>query len=187
MDTIRRGEIAGILCLIALVAMLIVTFVSGGAAKSVIGDLVALVIYLFVCVTYFVFLLAIQTIAKSVGDAVFVHRIRDFLAASIIGCLFMAPLMTPLLLPDSLEKILVLVSVVVVAILGIVSIRIAPSFDKLEGNRAEYGRKAARWLKISGWLMATVILSFIGIFVSLIADFYMWRLVKQERLNAGSK
>jgi|SRR3989344_6001396 len=186
MDIIRRGEIAGILCLVTSIASFIAAFVFG-VGKSVTGDVVGLIIYLAVCATYLVLLLAVQEIVKSVGDAMFAHRMRDLLVAMVISYFLLAPLVAPLFVPDLLEKIFGLVAIVLIAILGIVSIRIAPFFDKLEGDRAEYGRKVARWLKISGWLMATVILSIIGVLASLIADFYMWRLVKRERLYRESK
>lgn len=151
------------------------------------GDVIGLIFYLFVCLAYFVFLLAVRSIVNLTGDVAFVHRMRDFLVATIVGCLSMALSMTPALLPATLNEIFGLLSIVFIAILGIVSIRLAPYFDKLENNRARYGKKASRWLRISGWLMATVILSFIGVFASLIADFYMWRLIKNERLNAAAK
>lgn len=186
MESMRRGEIAGIFCLIALITCLAVQSVFG-VGKSVIGDVTALIIYLVVCATYFTVLLSVQEIVKSVGGPAFVKSMRDFLIATVASCLLMAPLLPPLLVPDLLEKILGLVAVILVVILGVVSIRVAPFFDKLEGKRAEYGKKASRWLKISGWLMATVILSVVGVLASLIADFYMWRLVKQERMGAESK
>jgi len=186
MDTMRRGEIAGILCLIAVVASFVAAFVFG-VGKSAMGDVVSLVIYVIVCVTYLALLLAVQEIVKSVGDVVFVHRMRVFLFVVVATYLLFAPLTTPFFVPDWLEAILVFVAIVLTAIFGVVSIRVAPFFDKLEGRRAEYGRKAARWLKISGWLMATVILSVFGAIASLVADFYMWRLVRSERLNANSK
>jgi hypothetical protein len=182
MNIMRRGEIAGILCLCAVMASFVAAFVFG-TGKSVVGDVVALILYLVVCVTYFVLLLALKEIIKSVGDAAFIHRMNDFLIASILVTLLMSPLTMPLLLPDLFEQILGVVAIVSVAIFGVVSVRIAPFFDKLEGVRAEDGKKACKWLKISGWLMATVVLSFIGAFLSTIADYYLWKLVKNEHLN----
>jgi len=183
MNTFLRGEVAGIICVLALIGCLAAQYLLGGISESVTGAIVVLIFYFIICVAYVLLLFAVQEIVKSVGDATFVRRMRDFLAASVIGFFFLAPLVSPILFPELLIQVLALVSIVVVAVFGIVSIRIAPFFGKLEGERAQSGKKTALWLKISGWLMATVVLSFVGGFASLIADFYMWRLVRQERLK----
>ena len=186
MSTLYRGEVAGIVCVFALIGGLAAQYLFGGISESIPSATVALVLYLIICGAYLLLLLAVQEVVKSVGDATFMRRMRDFLVATIIGCFLMAPLVAPVLVPGLIVQILGLVSIVIVAILGIVSIRIAPFFGRLEGERAPNGKKAATWLKVSGWLMATVILSFIGVFASLAADFYMWRLVRQERLKSTS-
>ncbi|MBP9757820.1 MAG: hypothetical protein KBD06_04430 [Candidatus Pacebacteria bacterium] len=182
MDILRRGEVAGILCVIFLVASIGASFVLG-VGKSVTGDTVSLILYLAICVAYFVLILAVRHIAQSTGDAVFSSRMRDFYVAMVVICPLLAPLMAPLFITASVERILSLVMIAAFAILGIVSIRVAPSFEKLEGSRALYGRKAGKWLRISGWLMATVILSIVGGFLSLFADYYLWRMIRQERLS----
>ncbi len=186
MNIIQRGEVAGVLCLIAFVINFIAMFVFG-VGKSLRGDVVSLVIYLVVCITYTIFLISVNEIVKSVGNSIFTRRMRQFFWAVVISCFFVSPLLIPILLPDLFEEIMVLVFILITSILGIMSIRVAPFFDKFENDQNNYGRKTAKWLKISGWLQATVILSIVGGALSLVADFYMWKLVKQERLNMEKK
>src|SRR3989344_8370667 len=99
MSTLYRGEVAGIVCVFALIGGLAAQYLFGGISESIPSATVALVLYLIICGAYLLLLLAVQEVVKSVGDATFMRRMRDFLVATLIGCFLMAPLVAPVLVP----------------------------------------------------------------------------------------
>ncbi len=182
MNTLYRGEVAGALCLLAVFAGIAEMFILG-IGKSIVGDVIQLATYLVVCLTYFVFLLAIQEIVKSQGNIAFTRKMRAFLIIMVVACLGMAPSTVPILLPAHVELMLAIATIVLMVPIGIASIQLARFFENDEIERSEYEKKAGKWLRISGWLMATVILGLIGGILSFIADVYLWRMIRQKRLH----
>ncbi len=64
----------------------------------------------------------------------------------------------------------------ILSIMGILFLRVAESFA-LQSELGVLGKRIVFWNRIGGWMLASVILAIPGALVSLIGEFYLWRLL----------
>lgn len=131
--------------------------------------------------TYLIMLDGITAIAQERQIETFIRSVLNFIRATILSvvALIFSTLLDVISSDGSLALVSILIAVVPLVYLGIVSLEIAKDFKQLEGQPAH---RAALWHKIAGILMVSIVLIPLGILVSLLADYYMWRVIS-DRLN----
>lgn len=74
--------------------------------------------------------------------------------------------------------LMILIALAITTIMaGIINIKYSKTFHTMESNFKD-AKEAAEWKGIAGWIMVTVIFAPIGLIVSYIGDWYMWRIVR---------
>lgn len=105
--------------------------------------------------------------AKNISIFMVTNIFFAFLLWLTLGVVAWAPILLP-------------VTVVLCIVAGIYSIRVGNDFKRLQEQFGQLGLKVALWRKISGYLMASVVLFIIGMLLSFVADYYMWRLLQKH-------
>lgn len=184
MDTnlraVRRGKLHGLICLLLVVPYLFVTGARIFYPENLPLSLVEFLISVGIFVTYTFFLLGILAIAKERKNSRFIKNVRCFVLFYVL-MLLLTLLSGFLSLDSAILALGFLVSLLILfVIFGILSIRLAKDFQELTTDYGEPARKAAKWNKIAGYLLISVVLTLIGAFLSLIADYYMWRVLQKR-------
>ena len=134
---------------------------------------------LVVTYTYWIMLLGVATIAGETNNQTFIVSVKSFIRAVLVTCFVVAFVGLIIELQNN-EIISLVLSIMVLAslvYLGIVSLKIAKGFKVVEAKYGKTVKRAIFWHKVSGYLMISVILGLFGVLTSLIADYFMWRLV----------
>lgn len=180
-ENVKMGKIFGIVCAVLflpgfLIALPIVLY-----PDNITFRIIAFALYIGIFVSYVLFLIGILAIVKERADNVFVRDIKAFILLSIVvGLIVSVTGSFDNLISPGLLIAFDILNIVLIMGVGIVAIRLGKDFKRLEDSFGKIATSAAKWHKISGWLMATIILSIVGVFISLIADIYMWLILKRH-------
>jgi hypothetical protein len=140
---------------------------------------VAMIIVLY---TYRLMMLGILAMAEESKDQNFTSSTLGFIKATVISCIVLAFVgIVAELIPTKVVSLISLISTVAMLVyLGVASLRISKGFTVLEGKYTETAKRTVFWHKVTGYLLVTVILSLVGLITSLIADYFMWRLISMR-------
>lgn len=180
-ENVRMGKISGIVCAVLflpgfLIAIPIVLYPDNITFRTI-----AFALYIGIFISYVLFLMGILAIVKERADKVFVKDIKAFILLSIVaGLLVSVTGSFDNLISPNLLLALDIFNIILIMGVGIVAIRLGKDFKRLENSFGKIATDAAKWHRISGWLMATIILFIVGVFISLIADIYMWLILKRH-------
>lgn len=176
---VRLGKNAGIICLILSVLDLVMSFFIDANKPDIFTESIQFIISVGLTITYSLLLLGIYTIVKERNDQQFIKDIKNFLTITIIiGVIVAVTSFSRLITPTILITLAIVYFTLGVGA-GIVAIRLAKDFQRLETQYGNYAHQASRWHKISGWLLATILLLPLGGLLSIIADYYMWKVLQQ--------
>ena len=134
---------------------------------------------IIVLYTYRTMMLGILAMAEESTDQNFILSTKSFIKTTIISCLVIAFVMVVFeLISTELVAFVSFISIVAMLVyLGMASLKISKGFTALEEKYAKTAKRAVFWHKITGYLLVSVILSIIGMITSLVADYFMWRLI----------
>ncbi len=177
---IRRGVQAGLIYLIIILPHLLQSLLIGVSENQTPLLIVGVVLAIVADITYILLLVGVQALAKELRA----ERLVQNLQAGIIITAFMLPINSLGSVFGNFSRVAAMsslvASLIVMILYGIISIRLATDFKRLEGQLGASAHVISRWQKISGYLMVTVLFSVIGALLSLIADYHMWRLLKNR-------
>lgn len=141
------------------------------------ADLISAIFTLVTTVTYTIFLFGVLDLAKRSSDLGFVKNTKIFIYLGVACGLIASVTSLSSLIPISILLLLLVPELVLFFALGVMAIRIAPNFKALESTVGIAAQRAAKWHKVSGWLIVSVVLFPFGLMLSLVADFYMWKVL----------
>lgn len=176
------GVVGAVMVVVTLGLSFFVTAYYENASYGILY-LVDIVTSLALTFLYALFLDGVKEIAKISGNSAFKENVKLFYWASLVTGVIAAflppgPVLNPI--------VGVVFAVVLAVVLGLVSIRISKGFKEIE-RYGKYSSRAAKWHKVTGYLMVTIIFSPIGALTSLIADFYMWKVLSEHLRQVAVK
>ena len=191
-SAIKRGKTVGFYYLVVLLPLSIISgFATSIFPENTLLSLSNNFVFIVMTVAYFLFLWGVVVLGKNEGDETFVHHMKIFIWVSvglmivpfILG--FFLGLFAPSFSEDPSSHPLFLVltlvaAIVALAAIGVISLYLAKDFERMERSLGEDAREASKWFRISGYLTLSVILSPIAAFLSIFADYYMWKLLRER-------
>ena len=177
----KAGVVTAVFVVISLITQFTLPTIYAGAFWV---DALLASVYVIICVSYILFLAGLRGLAKGSESVKYTNALSFFTWTTVIASIVSFPTFFPNLMPLFVLTALSLIFVVLLVVMGIASLKLAPGFSTISRN--PWTPKASMWLKISGWLMATVILLPIGALLSLIADYYMWKALSHEVRGGNS-
>lgn len=181
--TIIRAKNAGIVCLVIFILSIFVSIIAG-TGKNIAFDLINLGIYAGVSISYVVMLLGLKPISQEKNDQQLLNAVNQFIWVCIVFYVVSAPMLMQSFLPSEVLKIFALLCLVIYAVTGVFSIRLGNNLKRLEVDYGRIAKNASLWSRVSGWLAVSFILLPLGLILSCVADYFMWRLLK-ERVSLG--
>lgn len=153
--------------------------------NGLIFEVFTTVMTLVITYTYFVMLKGVEVAAHDSADEYLIAATKKFIQAVLVTCVGISfyGLLAYLLQNESFTLLLTIMVLGLLFWFGILSIKISKGFANVTDRYGKSARRAALWHKISGWLMVSVVLSPIGILTSLIADYYMWKVVSERLID----
>lgn len=176
---VRRGVAAGRWCLFLVIASMVLSVPGAFFQDNFYLQGLLSVVGLGILATYTMLLLGILKVAEETGDNRFINDVWVFIITGVVCGLILNVFYFPTLFSPSVLATAAIIMVVTFFLLGIYSIRLSKDFSKLNQSIGPFALKAARWYKISGWLIVTLILLPIGFLLSLVADYYTWKMLKK--------
>lgn len=136
---------------------------------------------------YIRMLQGIEVIANESEDQFFILSTTRFIKITIIGtAVFVILIWSEWLLGEKMGSLLSLISTLgIMVYLGGTTLKISKGFLSLQPEYGKLAKQTSYWHKVSGYLMVSVILSIIGIVLSLVADYFMWKLICQRLKENG--
>jgi hypothetical protein len=179
LEMVKKANKKGVLCAWALLAVvvlqLVVWFLFSFEGLMMSATIIVGVIILGYL--YYEFLKGFVPISLKTGDLKFQSNVNLFIKIMILSCLALISIEVAKVIFElaSTSLFMVTANIVVYFVLGIVSLKISKSFTDNKQELGVCAEQAALYHKVAGWLLVTVILGFVGILASLIADYYMWK------------
>lgn len=183
-DRVNNGKNAGYLVL--LFVLLEFPHALAGHLYDYTGFLQTLgfLVELAIGLSYVLVLYGVREVALQIGDKVLVRHLDFTVWLSVV----LTPLAaaSPLLEPFSElgAQILLLITLLVFGVVGVVAILLSHDFRRTQEQLGVVSKRIACWHAVSGYLMVTIILSPLGILLSLVADLYMWKLLRDRVAQA---
>lgn len=171
---IKSGIITLVLVLISTILYSVAIFYPGRGIE-IIGSILSVA----TLIAYIVMLKGVRALAKEVPDESLDKNLKTVMILSGIAILPSVFISMPNVIP-SMALVSMLAYIFVVFVAGLYSLKLSRDFRRLVDILGISSSKAARWHKISGWLMVTIIPLVLGIVLSFIADYYMWRLLRDR-------
>lgn len=178
-QALDRGSRWGIFALLLLIPGMIVGAIPG-FEESVLLQAISFVIFILSSIAFILLVLGVRAIASGRKEENFLKNAHAFLALSLALCVVSAFVSFPDLLSPLMTFFLFAGMIILIIGFGVVSIRMGRDLKRLAPELGYYAEKASFWSRLSGWLIVTIVLGFVGLFLTLIADYYLWRLVQQE-------
>ena len=174
-QTIVRARSMGV----ATLALFVLTLVLE-AVKSIYPGVLPLELFVIAigvlgCVAYALFVYGLVPMGMAQNSRIAKTGKLFAILSLVFGVVL--TLITPPLVPVELIDMVVLpLMILTLFVFGILSIRISKDVKDFEPTLGTVAKRAALWNRIAGWLMVTLVLSPVGAVLSLIADYYMWRM-----------
>jgi hypothetical protein len=174
----------GIICLLLLlveIAVLATTYTIFDE-KNLLQALIVCVFTLVILYTYLEMLKGIEFIAEESKNQNFIKNYQSFKIAIIITGIYFAfsDLVDVIAQNEIISFAVLILTLLTFLYLGIVSLFLAKSFSELDATLTKYAKQAAFWNKLSGVLFVSVLFGVFGALTSLIADFYMWKVISEK-------
>lgn len=136
-------------------------------------------------VLYIGVMLGMRGFAVQRADAELATAITTYVVISVLlsTLIFLAGL-DRIFSPDMIF-VFVIALIPLVSVIGIAQIRIAEHMKKYSDELGGVVRRVVWWTRVSGWMMASVILCIPGLFLSFVADFFWWRFLASQRATQG--
>lgn len=176
----KYGYITVFILLISFIGQIALTVLL--PEEFLLGQIFITVTTLLLTYTYLVLMRGISVIAAESKNEQFIKATKQYITViiSTSGILAFYGLAIVAISNSLFTFIATSLMLLCITLLGFVSLRIAKGFESIIPVYGKSARRATYWHKIAGWLIVTVILNSIGILVSLIADYYMWRVINQR-------
>lgn len=175
------GSVIGIIYLLLWLPALYLSIVSSFFHTTFDAELANAVVGTFGNFCYLPILYALLKVSKERGERRFTIDLTLALIAAValmvLGAIDFRELFAQW---GALSGLIVfIVSWLLYIPLGAINLRLATDFTRLAAEY-QYATKASFWNRISGWIMVTVVFAPIGSLISVIADYFMWRVVVQK-------
>lgn len=169
------GIFAGPVCLFLVLFSFILVFIT---QPSFLMDFVFFFLTIGTFCAYLIFLNALRVVAEKKNNTDLVKTIKRYIVfvviVSIPGCLTSFITVVPAI------SLIAFIIVLLLSIpLGIILLQFAKQLQKLESEFGEIAKRASFWNRISGWLIISVIFSIFSGITSLIADYYLWLILRK--------
>jgi|SRR3989338_6202328 len=184
---IERGVFWGLIYLILIIPSMIVSFVAQWYPQGFVIKILSLVVSLGSLIAGILLYVGIWALGKKRRDQVLTKHLKVWF---VLGATFLVWILltsSNTILSSSIKLPLTFALIPLVISMGVFLILLGKDFKRLESDFGKPATRAASWNKISGWLMVIVLLSPIGALLSVIADYYMWRVLQEEVKRHGTK
>ena len=177
-QAIKRGLFWAPIYLFLFIPFIILPFIASWYPNNLIIKILLFIVYWGNLIIGILLYLGIRALGKERNDKKLVTHIHSLivLSAAVVALLAGMSLLGIVLIP---VQLILMVGLPLLLGFGIVFLLLAKDFKRLESDFGVPATKAAVWHKISGWLSISIILSPLGGLFSLIADYYMWRVLQQ--------
>ncbi len=132
-------------------------------------------------VLFLLFLYGIRGFAIRVSDPNLVKTMNSLMLLSFFEMLFFLPYAFSLFVEPNFLTILLTATIPLFCVNGILLLRLADNFGSHVESFGVPAKRIVLWNKIAGWMMASVVLILPGIIVSLVGEFFLWRLLARSR------
>ncbi|MBI4079824.1 hypothetical protein HY414_01165 [Candidatus Kaiserbacteria bacterium] len=174
------GWLAGWLYIIALVLMFGSGFIAGIAQIDMSADYISAAEMIVFFGLFILFMLGIRGVAVRTAAPAFIRVVNTWIAINILEMLLLLPWSFPRYFETDFLTLLLVAVLPVLCVNGIVLIRFSEQFGTFVPQFGTRANRIAWWLKVSGWMLASIILFIPGLLVFIVAEFYMWRLLASE-------
>ena len=178
-QAIKRGSFWAPIYLILFIPIIIISFLASWYPNNLVIEIIAFAAYWGSLIAGILFYLGVLALGKERKEEKLVKHMQAVILLSVVLVVLSVVVSLQGILSTTTQLILSIGYLPLFVGLGIVALLLAKDFKRLESDFGTPATKAASWHKISGWLLVTVILSPIGGLFSLIADYYMWRVLQE--------
>jgi len=178
-ERVKYGTIAGYV-MFAFVPVSTGVAILGYLYDAPVWHWIGAAIAVVLVATYVMLLLGVKEVAEQVEDAKLASNLQILIILSVATFpLFAlnAPLGT---ISGFAGQVAGILSLVMLIALGLIALRLAKDFRRAQEVLGSTSKHAARWHAISGYLMVSILLSPIGLLLSLVADFFMLKLLYER-------
>lgn len=132
-------------------------------------------------ILYVAIVMGMRGFAVRRADAELTAAVTTYLVTSILLSSLVFLVGLDRVFSSDMIFIFVLAFIPIISIMGIAQMRIAEHMKKYSDELGGVVRRVVWWTRVSGWMMASVILCIPGVLMSFVADFFWWRFLSSQR------
>lgn len=115
------------------------------------------------------------------NDALGVHIASTIIWLNLFEMIFYYSFAFPLYVETDFQVLLLIATLPLWCVNGIFLVKLADCFKKYDDELGKLGKRIVLWNKISGWLLASVVLFIPGLILGLVGEFFLWRLLAKYK------
>lgn len=128
-----------------------------------------------------VFWFGVRGFMKSRSDLEGVHITSTVIWLNAFQSIFYFSFAFPTYVETDFQVLLLVATLPLWCVNGIFLFKLAECFKKYLEELGKLGKRVVIWNKISGWLLASVVLFIPGLILSLIGEFFLWRVLARYK------